>query len=197
MNEHRASSVERRGPVGLRVPMLILALLLVLGACSTGGSPDDPPNLNLGRDVCERCGMIIEDARFASGYRLADGTSKVFDDIGGMLVWAKLAGDLDEARMWVHDYHSMEWIEASAATFVISGDIMTPMAFGIAAFSDPTAAAEFAGDGEAHVHTWEDVLEMAQAGEIEDHHGASAGDADVDGTGHEHGDEPMSEHNDS
>lgn len=191
------SHARRTGNILLRVLIPGILFVLLLGACAGGASPDDPPDLNIGRDVCDRCGMIIEDVRFASGYRLADGTSKVFDDIGGMFVWAELAGDLDEARMWVHDYHSEEWIAASTATFVFSPDILTPMAFGIAAFVDPGAAEEFAADGEAHVHTWEDVLEMARAGEIEDHHGGSAGDVGEEGTMNEHGAEPMSEHDDS
>ncbi len=155
------SFAPRRGLVAL----LMLAALL-LSACASAQALGGPPNINFGRDVCERCGMIIEDARFASGYVLDDGTQHVFDDIGGMLAWADLAGDLRSVSMWVHDYDTEEWIEAAGATYVFSSELMTPMAFGIAAFATPEAAAAFAEARAATVATWDEVLASAEAGRI-------------------------------
>lgn len=172
----------RSSPATLLALRLVLALLIA--GCSTAAPADDPPELNLGRDICERCGMIIEDVRFASGYRLGDGTSRIFDDIGGMLAWAELSGEFDEARMWVHDYDSETWIDATTATFVFSSDLMTPMAFGIAAFSTKEAAAAFAEGMDATVHSWEDVSTVGEAREIEDHRGNGAEGSNEDRTAH-------------
>ncbi len=153
---------------------LAVVVALILAACAGSASADSPPDLNLGRDVCERCGMIIEDERFASGYRLPDGTQHLFDDIGGMLLWAGFAGHIDDARMWVHDYDSKEWIEAAQATFVFSPELMTPMAFGIAAFSTPEAAVAFSTNTDGVVRAWNEVAALAKAGDIQLLGGAGA-----------------------
>ncbi len=198
MTPHRARasspSQRRRSP---HVLVLVLALGLFAAACSTSVNLDEPPGLNVGRDICARCGMIIEDVRFAAGFRLEDGTSRVFDDIGGMLAWGKLSGELEGARVWVHDYHSESWVDATTATFVLSSDIPTPMAFGIAAFSTREAAEAFAQELDAMVHSWDDVSAMGEAGELEDHHGEGAEGANADHATHASESEVEHAHTDS
>ncbi len=188
----QARRLIRNSPLLLPALGLVLAFLVV--GCSGAASLDDPPDLNIGRDICERCGMIIEDVRFAAGFRLEDGTSRVFDDIGGMLAWGRLTGELEAGRVWVHDFHSESWVDATTATFVLSSDIPTPMAFGIAAFSTREAAEAFAKELDAIVQSWDDVSAMGEAGEREDHHGEGA-----EGTDEDHASESQIEqaHNDS
>ena len=63
-----------------------LAWLLVLAALSSGcgtAVADGVPGIVEGRSVCDECGMTIDDIRLAAAWRLPDGTSRVFDDIGG------------------------------------------------------------------------------------------------------------------
>ena len=142
---------------------LALLLLLLLAACAAPASgADRPPEIEIGRDICERCGMIIEDERFASGYTRPDGTDAAFDDIGGMLDWAAFTDALDRP-MWVHDYHSLEWIRAEDSTFV-RGGVDTPMGFSIAAFVSPEAAHAFAGEFGGYVLGWADLLQLAEDG---------------------------------
>ena len=50
--------------------------------------------------------MIISEARFASAYRLANGTEKVFDDVGEMLKHGHKTGELADAEAWVHDFET-------------------------------------------------------------------------------------------
>ena len=140
---------------------LLVALLLFATACATPASGEDrPPHIEFGRDICERCGMIIEDERFASGYTREDGTDAVFDDIGGMLDWAHFTDALDRP-MWVHDYDSLEWIKAADATFV-RGGIDTPMGFSIAAFSTHDSAMAFATEFGGAVNDWNDLLTLTR-----------------------------------
>ena len=66
--------------------MVAVALVMALAA-ACGGSDEatGPPEIVEGRTICDECGMIIDEIRFAASYRTADGTEHRFDDIGGML----------------------------------------------------------------------------------------------------------------
>lgn len=142
------------------------SLLLPLTLTGCGGEQADtaePPDISYGRDVCDRCGMIIGDERYAGGLVAADGTAEVFDDIGEMLQSAREAtmdATMDDRQVWVHDWTSREWIDAATATFVWATPETTPMGTGLHAFSDHEAAAAFAADQgiEAHVVTWADLM---------------------------------------
>lgn len=140
---------------------LLVAFLILAAACATPATGEErPPRIEMGLDICQRCGMIIEDERFASGYTREDGTAATFDDIGGMLDWAHFEDSLDRP-MWVHDYDSLEWIKAADATFV-RGGFDTPMGFSIAAFSSEEAARAFATDSGGAVIDWEDLLTLVR-----------------------------------
>ncbi len=145
--------------------LLVVMLVLAVTACAApprGG--DAPPPLAIGRDICTRCGMIIEDARFASGYTSDDGSYALFDDIGGMLQWAAANGEL-HARMWVHDFDSRAWIDAATATYV-RGALESPMGFGITAFGTHAAATAFSDLEGGDIYDWDGLLALAESGDL-------------------------------
>lgn len=144
--------------------LMIVILGLLVSACGAGA--EGPPDLVVGRDVCDRCGMIISEPRFASGYWVGE-EDWLFDDIGGMMVFASMSGDIESMSAWVHDYDSEEWMKAEDASYVMEPSIQTPMAFGIAAFDDEERATEFAAEHSTSVITWEELVATALAGEIE------------------------------
>jgi copper chaperone NosL len=111
-----------------------LLALVMLGGCAKVDL-DAPPEIVYGRDICTRCGMIIEDARFAAGYLTTDGEPRIFDDIGGMLRYEAEQPEAIHAR-WVHDYETEEWLRAEEAFFVLAPDIHTPMGFGVVALAE-------------------------------------------------------------
>jgi copper chaperone NosL len=111
-----------------------LFVLAVLGGCAKVDM-DAPPEIVYGRDICSRCGMIIEDARFAAGYLTEDGEPRIFDDIGGMLRHEVEQPEAIHAR-WVHDYETEAWLRAEEAFFVLAPEIHTPMGFGVVALAD-------------------------------------------------------------
>ncbi len=148
---------------------LLMPFLFVLAVtCFACGSSiidlDAVPEIRVGEDICDECGMIISEEVYSSAYRLTDGEQKVFDDIGDMAVHYRLHDD-DVAAFWVHDFNSVEWIRAEDAFFVASNDLVTPMGHGIAAFTDHASAQVLASDIGGAIHTL-DVLLAQSIGQL-------------------------------
>ncbi len=112
---------------------LALLALLLIGCAKV--DMDAPPQIVYGRDTCARCGMIIEDARFAAAYMTADGQPRIFDDIGDMLVHQSEKGEAVHA-FWVHDYETEAWLRGEEAIYVLTTDIHTPMGYGLVALAE-------------------------------------------------------------
>jgi copper chaperone NosL len=122
-----------------------LLLVLTLAACSSSVDPNTPPEIVYGEDICARCGMIINDERFAASVVVEKSPKTyehvLFDDIGNMLAYAQEEGEHAQiVTYFVHDYHSREWLNAREAHYLLSDELQTPMAFGIAAFKERSAA---------------------------------------------------------
>src|SRR4029453_2804631 len=112
----------------------VLGVVMLLAA-GCAAQADGPPEIVLDRDACSHCGMLISDARHAAALRAADGadgSTRVFDDIGCLRNAAGTAAA--ELRVWVHDASDGSWIDGGDATFVVSPEIRTPMAGGVLAF---------------------------------------------------------------
>jgi len=135
----------------------VLFFILLLAACASPAvDPNEPPEIMYGEDVCDLCGMIISDERFAAGLVVEEEPShyehRIFDDIGDMVVYAADTGErLAIVSYFVHDYESREWIDAEQATFVRSKEIRSPMGFGLAAFQERAVA-------EAQAQAWQGEL---------------------------------------
>lgn len=138
--------------------VVLAALLLVAVGCGETANTDEAPKIVYGQDVCDRCGMIINEESFAAAYWTTGGEARRFDDIGGMMAF--LVSDAEDvASYWVHDFASSEWIRAEESTFVLDPSLQTPMGFGIVAFADPAQAqALAAGQEGAEVVSFADLL---------------------------------------
>lgn len=137
-----------------------LAAPLGLIACDGGQSAaDSPPELAIGRDVCDRCGMIVSEARYAAGLVDAAGASRNFDDVGEMIMTVREEG-LQGRRAWAHDLHSEQWIDATTAVYVQGALEMTPMGTGIVALATREDAEAFAreGEGEGTPLSWDEAI---------------------------------------
>ena len=142
----------------IRRPVFFLLLGLFIVSCSSGVDLDEPPEIRYGEDTCERCLMIINEARYAAAYVTADGETRLFDDIGGMLSHNQEMAE-DVAVFWVHDFDIEEWLKAGEAVFVKS-DHLTPMGFGIVAFADRGRAESWANQEDGMVMTFAGLLEQ-------------------------------------
>lgn len=138
--------------------LLLLASLLVITACGNESSAEPaPPVIHYGADICEFCGMIISDERYAAGYITEDGQERIFDDLAGMFV-AHLEKQEDVRAFFVHDYEDSNWIRAETAYYVLSEELPTPMLFGLAACSSSEKAEKLANDVGGQVLSFADVL---------------------------------------
>ncbi len=153
-----------QGKVRLYLGLLLsLALVSIVSGC--GGpkvTPEMPPEIRYGEDVCVQCGMIISDERYAAGVVVETGPNRyehrIFDDIGGMFIFMAEQGDNKPiVSYFVHDYTSLAWIDAQTASYVSSQTALTPMGFGLSAFEEPAAAQAMAEVWGGQVLTFEDV----------------------------------------
>lgn len=166
-----------------RLPGVLLVLVFA-AASACGGNAAGPPEINYGRDTCDGCDMVIDDPRFASAYRLPDGTESKFDDMGEMFT----RDDLGDADAWVHDYDTEDWVEASSAWYVKGAGVESPMATGIVAFSTESRARAFASESGGTVLTWDEMLTGAAGSASDPGHPGDADHGAPTSTGNGHAD---------
>lgn len=130
---------------------------ILLAACSQSNSEPQPPDMAYGRDLCEACGMIISEAKFAAATVTIDGKPHKFDDAGEMFTFHTKHTELQVRAWFVHDYNSQKWIPAPTAFYVMSKEIQSPMGAGIAAFADKSTAETFAARFNVKVLTFDEV----------------------------------------
>jgi copper chaperone NosL len=152
------------------------AAVVSIAGCGGGEATENPPEINFGRDICIECGMIIDDPRFAASYRLEDGSEKVFDDLGGLIIQGRETGELESAVVWVSDFDEEVFIEAETAHFVPTLGVSSPMGHGILAFADMERAMKAATDLGGEVIAWEVVKEMPVTDGLLGHHHMDMGD---------------------
>ncbi|MCS7222399.1 MAG: nitrous oxide reductase accessory protein NosL [Anaerolineae bacterium] len=135
---------------------LVIIGFLILG-CQPPVSLDKAPDIRYGEDVCDKCRMIINEARFAAAYVTRQGEVRRFDDIGDMVQYHQEHAE-EVAVFWVHDFETEEWLRADQAFFVSSADIHTPMGHGIVALGEKDRADRLAASSQGRVLTWSELL---------------------------------------
>lgn len=148
-------AVQRSQASVIAAALLLGLATVLLVACGSEVDFDQPPDIVYGEDVCERCSMIINEARYAAAYVTEDGEAHRFDDIGGMLAHDKTVAE-DVVVFWVHDFDSEEWLKAEEAHYV-KGDHITPMGFGILAFTDRERAEAWAAEHGGMVMSFDEL----------------------------------------
>ncbi len=136
---------------------LILVVAFLLGACAPPPSEPKPPEIAYGRDMCDACGMIISEPRFAAAVLTADGKTWKFDDVVEMLGFEQRHPDLRVRAWFVHDYDSQNWTNGETAWYVTSPQIKSPMGGRIAAFADQPSAETFASRLGGKVMRFEEI----------------------------------------
>jgi copper chaperone NosL len=140
---------------------LFCIILLFAAACAAAPAEPEPPAIAYGHDLCELCGMLIDDPRFAAALLFEDGQAAKFDDIADMFVYARQQPDRAVRAWFVHDYESETWLRAEGAAFVVSPTLHTPMGSGVAAFAQASDAQAFAGRLQGEVLTFDEVRSWA------------------------------------
>lgn len=140
--------------------LLSVCVFSLLAGCTPAPSGPTPPEIVYGQDVCEACGMIISEARFAAATTFADGRALKFDDIGDMLAYHASRPEVEVQAWFVHDQPTESWLAAEAATFVHASAIASPMGHGIAAFADPAEAEAYAAEIGGEALTFEEIRSL-------------------------------------
>jgi copper chaperone NosL len=146
----------------LRVSPLVAALLFLAACASNGGDELEPPEILYGQDMCESCGMLIDDPRFAAATLTADGQSHKFDDMNEMFLFHQENPEIEVTAWFVHHYDSEEWLRAEGAFFVHSSEILSPMAGGLAAFATRAEADALATELGAEALSFDEAREAVQ-----------------------------------
>lgn len=141
--------------------LLLLTCIWLLAACGNSSDFDQPPEIRYGEDICARCSMIINEARYAAAYVTAEGEVRLFDDIGGMFDYNAQMNE-EVAVFWVHDFDTEQWLKADQAYYV-EGDHITPMGYGIVAFGDESRAGDWAAENEGMIVTFDSLLAGMEA----------------------------------
>ena len=140
------------------------SLVIFLAACSSDPAEVQPPEMHYGEDVCDACGMLISDAKFAAAAVEEDGTAHKFDDIGDLVSHYAAHPGTKVKAYFVHDYPSENWLRAEQAFFIVSPRIQTPMAHGIAAYADRAAAAAAAQKYGVKIMTFDEIRQQPMSG---------------------------------
>lgn len=143
-----------------RHALFAILICLVSVGCQRGPG-DGPPVLRLDNDQCDQCGMIISDERFAAATIITGDRGPeplLFDDYNCQVNYEVEHPDAQIEARWVHDYDTSDWLNAEAASFIMSSDLRTPMGSNTAAFVTPEAAQaardRLGGDSMTFKITW-------------------------------------------
>jgi copper chaperone NosL len=140
-----------------RYLIALLAAGLWLAACAPKDGEPRPPEIAYGQDLCEACGMLIDQPQLAAATLDASGIVHKFDDIGDMLQFHTDHPTLQPQAWFVHDYDTEAWLRAETAYFVYSSDLQTPMGHGLAAFESEAAAQDHAEQWNAQVLSFDEA----------------------------------------
>jgi copper chaperone NosL len=140
-----------------------LGAAAVTGIATLAGDEDQGdgfPVIRYGAERCAQCGMIIDEVRFAAARSGPGKTSRHFDDIGCLVMdTVEHPPASDGVRLFVHDYETERWLDAESASYVIAAAIRSPMAYGLAGFSEKAAAERQASQSGGRTYSWDQLPE--------------------------------------
>jgi copper chaperone NosL len=134
-----------------------LLITFLLAACSSQPAGPRPPEIIYGQDICEQCGMIISEAKYAAATLVENGDPRKFESIGDMVVYHMEHPDQKVEAWFVHDYNTDSWIRAETAFYVLSERIQSPMPPGLAAFEAEDDAEAFAATVDSVVLSFDEM----------------------------------------
>ena len=111
-------------------------LMLSIVGCKAGNEEQLPVDFVWDRVACEECKMALSNPHYSSQVIDPGGRAHYFDDIGCAILWLQRQPWKDNARTWVNDVKTTEWVEAQNANWIY-GDPQTPMGYGFAATLSP------------------------------------------------------------
>lgn len=123
--------------------LMIAGSLITLGACAEKG----PQEIAVGKDQCDNCKMTISEPKYATQLLTEKGRVYKFDDISCLEDYEiSNAETTANAKTYVADFPSGEFVETQTATLIKGGEIKSPMGGNTQAFKDKATAEKAAAD---------------------------------------------------
>lgn len=157
---------------------MVLLLALMVGCATSGSKTAEKKSSTEAGEVamhqpmeipenvsCGKCGMYpAKYPQWQSQIIFKDGTMTPFDGCKcmfnfafGMEQFDKTHSRDDVAVMWVKDFNSGSWLNATDAFFVVGSSMMGPMGKELIPFADQAAAMKFHGEQGGTVMKYGDV----------------------------------------
>ena len=142
---------------------LIHLFVIVLFACGSSQSwPPKPAAIHLGEESCAACRMIISEERYGAQLHERGKPVQLYDDYGCLLTRRSI-GDSNRRVIYVRSFENGNWLAEHQAFYVVSKEILSPMAYGVAAFATRESAAEFArGLGDSEIYSISELIPAAE-----------------------------------
>ncbi|MDJ0270831.1 MAG: nitrous oxide reductase accessory protein NosL [Aigarchaeota archaeon] len=157
--------MDEKRKVIIGVVGVIIVVVVIGGLLFTSHSNTKPAlSIELDREKCKRCGMLISDLRYAAAI-LVEGEQDYwkYDDIGEMVLdYKKNSGSRKIIEIIVFDYATKEPLDATRAWYVKADptSLKTPMGFGVVALSEKERAEKLAEEYSGVVLSWSELLKV-------------------------------------
>ena len=135
----------------------LLVAGLALAACAPQKNGVSAPEIAYGHDLCEACGMLIDQPQLAAASLDTAGQAHKFDEIGDMIQFHAEHPTIQPKAWFVHDYESEVWLRAEDAYFVYHPDHLTTMGHGLLAFASEADARAWAAAIPAEVLSFDEA----------------------------------------
>ena len=123
--------------------LLLLSIFTILIGCQADG----PSEINFGKDQCDHCRMTIEEKGYATELMTNKGRAYKFDDIDCMNKFVQSNTDKSkDAKTYVIDFKTAEFLETDKAIFIQGGEIKSPMGGNTQAYANPKDAENAANE---------------------------------------------------
>lgn len=116
-----------------RARLLVIGAL-ALAALSCGQSVPGPHAIDLGRSTCAKCRQVISSLDAAAQVAYADGTARLYDDLGCMATDPAARGGSGE--LYVQMAGGKGWARVEDVTFASPAGAMSPRGYNYFAFPE-------------------------------------------------------------
>ncbi|MBL7739870.1 MAG: nitrous oxide reductase accessory protein NosL [Chitinophagaceae bacterium] len=135
-------------------------VLFAFSSCDTKPQP-----FAIGKDECRFCKMSITDTRFGGEVITKKGKIHKFDDLLCMIHFLKSGGEAEKdiaKKVSINFERPNEFIDVSAAVFVTSPELKSPMGSNTAGFAGQQAATSYSKEKQAEQLNWQELYNKIQ-----------------------------------